>query len=227
MEQYTIEHPTTGIVIIRKFLSLEEQLFLIDIIEKNGNFKDENGDWNFKNHLNKPLRGREYRRLSNYPTSDAKYLSEMTIKMKHITESIDDTLTFGPVTHMLSLWYPEKRGGGWHQDGNGGGSSDGDKNAPVYSLSLGNTSNFMYQYCGETAKHTVELCSGDIIIFGGPQREMWHMCKSIKMGTFNEKPNFNARINLTFRTCSEYSKEDDEQASTENYNKRVMEKYST
>lgn len=225
MENYVVNKLTSGIVVVKNILSLDEQLKLIDIVERHGNLKDENGNWNFKNNKGKSLRGREFERLTNYPNEDAKFLLEISEKFKIIVESADDTLTFKKVTHMLTLLYPTQRGGGWHVDGYGG--NDGDEGAPVYSLTIGNTCIFEYQLVGEEIKQKVELCSGDIIVFGGKQRLMYHMAKSILMNTFAHKPGFNARINLTFRTCSELTKDDDEKYKTENYNKRLMEKWNT
>lgn len=222
-----IIHVTKGIVVIKNILSLDEQLMVIDIIERNGKLKDENGNWNFKNHKGEPLRGREHRRLTYYPQNDAIFLLDISKRFKDIAESIDETLSFSSVTHMLTLWYPTAKGGGWHKDGNGGGSSDGDTGAPVFSLTIGNTCKFKYQLVGTKTKETVILNSGDIIIFGGPQREMYHSAASIEMGTFTDKQNFNARINLTFRTCTNFDENDEANAQTENYNKRAMDKYTT
>jgi hypothetical protein len=66
-------------------------------------------------------------------------------------------------------------------------------------------------------KHSVELNSGDLIVFGGPQRMMVHQVKKINKGTFKEKPDFDARINLTFRTLSNFTAEDEEMYTTDSY----------
>ena len=112
MEMIT-EQLAVGILVIRQVLSLEEQLRLIDIVERNGELNDNNGDWNFKNHLNVGIRGRSFKRINAYLDEDAKFLQECTERFKNITEQIDETLKFPPVTHMLTLWYPSAQGGGW------------------------------------------------------------------------------------------------------------------
>ena len=106
------------------------------------------------------------------------------------------------------------------------GGNDGDIGAPVYSLTLGNTCNFDFKLVKSKERQTVELRSGDIIIFGGPQRLMCHCCKNVILGSFTEKENFNARINLTFRTCSSLTEKDDDDYKTENYTKRMQEQWN-
>jgi len=128
-------------------------------------------------------------------------------------------LVWAPFTHMLTLYYPSERGIGWHTDSYGG--NDGDEGAPVYSLTLGNSCIFEYKLVGTKTKLSVELHSGDIIVFGGPQRLMYHSVKSVKMGTFTLKENFNARINLTLRTCTGFTEEDEAKYQTDNYDKRL------
>ncbi len=216
-----VEQPAVGVVVVRQILSLEEQLKLIEIIERNGELRDNNGDWNFKNHSGIAMRGRNFKRINNYLEDDAKFLMVCTEKFKNIIENLDETLKFLPVTHMLTLWYPSSVGVGFHKDGFNG--NDGDVGAPVYSLTLGNTCDFTFKLVGEKKTQSVELCSGDIIVFGGPQRLMGHSCKKIFMNSFDKKEGFNARINLTFRTCSNFNDEDDENYKTENYSKKLQE----
>jgi alkylated DNA repair dioxygenase AlkB len=230
MNNHIITQPTPGIVIVKNILTLEEQLKLIEIVERNGGLKDENSNWNFKNHVGISLRGRKFQRLSNYPSEDAEFLLKISENFKAIVEEADQTLIFKPVTHLLTLWYPNAKGGGWHKDDYSTPtkkSNDGDIGAPVYSLTVGNTCVFSYRLVGEKkGKHVIELESGDIIVFGGPQREMYHQAAKIKLGTFLEKPGFDARINLTFRTCSDLNEEDDISFQTENYNVRKIKEWN-
>ena len=199
---------------------------LIDLIERNGGLKDDNGLWNFKSGRNVPLRGRKFQRITNYSVNDAEFLLDIVKKFKVIVEEVDPSLTFDQVTHMLTLWYPDEKGMGWHKDGystKNRKSNDGDFGAPVYSLTLGNTCIFKYKLVGEKFVRSVELESGDIIVFGSDQREMYHQVSEVKCGTFKKKDGFDARINLTFRTCSDLTEEDDLDYQTENYNERLKE----
>jgi len=199
---------------LRQILNIEEQLKLIDIVQRKGGLKDNEGNWNFLS-----IRGRHFSNIDDYPDEDAAFLSECTKRFKEKTEEIDATLAWPPVTHVLSLFYPDTRGIGWHKDGYGG--NDGDNGAPVYSLTLGNSCIFEYKLVGATgAAKKVELRSGDIIVFGGPQRLMKHAVTSVNKGTFKNKEGFDARVNLTFRTCSDLTKEREAQFATEEYVKR-------
>lgn len=214
-------NPTPGIVIYRNILSLEEQIKFIDIIKRKGGLTttDTTGStkWNFFGK-----RGRCFNRLSNYPPEDAEFLKTCFVKFKHEIEAIDSTLIFPDVTHILTLWYPDSFGMKWHTDGYGG--NNGDIGAPVYSLTLGNSCVFEYKLVGTKEKISVELHSGDIIVFGGPQRLMFHSVKKVRTGSFNKLENFNARINITARTCSDLTNEDDEKYQTDNYVKSLTEK---
>ncbi len=209
-----IEKPTRGVVIIRNILSLEEQLRLIDIVERKGNLKDANGGWNYRG-----WRGRNFCGMTKYPADDVEYLARCAAKFKEVTEKEDNSLIWPSVTHLLTLWYPDTKGIGFHVDGYGG--NDGDIGAPVYSLTLGNSCIFEYKLIGADRKSKVELNSGDLIVFGGPQREMGHSVPSVRKGSFDEKVGFDARINLTFRTCTNFTEEDEAYYQTDVYAKRV------
>ena len=199
----------TGIVVCRNILSREDQLKWIDIVEKKGGLKKD-GQWNFFGK-----RGRHFDRLSNY--EDVDYLKDCFLKFKTQVEEIDSSLAFIDITHILTLWYPNKQGIGWHTDGYGG--NDGDVGAPVYSLTLGNSCIFEYKLVGTKNKISVELHSGDLIVFGGPQRLMWHTVSEVKMGSFD---GLNARINITARTCSDLTPEDDARYQTDKYIESII-----
>jgi alkylated DNA repair dioxygenase AlkB len=206
-------NPVPGIVIYRNILSTEDQLKLINIVETSGDLKDENNKWNFLGY-----RGRRFSNLDKYDD----YVKECMQKIKTKVEEIDESLVWKPFTHMLTLWYPSDKGVGWHVDSYGG--NDGDEGAPVYSLTLGNSCIFEYKLVGTKEKLSVELHSGDIIVFGGEQRLMYHSVKLVKMDSFNLKENFNARINLTLRTCTGFTDEDEVKYQTGEYVKRLIEK---
>lgn len=209
----------SGIVIIRKFLTLEEQLRLIDIVEKTGGIIDANGKWNFFNK-----RGRHFSSLKKYADDDQKFLMDMCTRFKTYVEAMDSTLTWDPVTHILTLWYPDAHGMGWHVDKYGG--NDGDEGAPVYSLTIGNSCVFEYKLVETNEKRSVLLESGDIIVFGGPQRLMPHSVKKVIRGTFTAKENFNARINLTFRTCTGFTDADEQAYQTDAYANKMAKKWN-
>lgn len=208
-----ITNNVPGIVIVRNIISVTDQLKLIDIIEDAGGLKDINGDYNFFK-----LRGRRFSNLNKYD----EFLMNVMQKIKTIVEEIDKTLVWAPFTHMLTLYYPDAKGIGFHVDQYGG--NDGDQGAPVYSLTLGNSCIFEYKLVGTKKTIPIELHSGDIIVFGGEQRLMYHGVKSVKVNSFTLKENFNARINLTLRTCTGFTDEEEAMYQTDVYVKRILEK---
>ena len=210
---------THGIVIIRNILSIEDQIKLIDIVERKGGLKDKDDKWNFFDK-----RGRCFSSLCNYPSEDSKFILDLCAKFKSQAENLDKTLIWKDVTHLLTLWYPDENGMGWHVDGFGG--NDGDEGAPVYSLTLGNTCVFQYKLVGTKKAISVELCSGDLIVFGGPQRLMPHSVKKVISDSCKTIPGINARINLTFRTCSDLTHEMEEKYQTNNYVETLRERWN-
>ncbi|MFJ9243666.1 alpha-ketoglutarate-dependent dioxygenase AlkB family protein [Streptomyces sp. NPDC101776] len=84
---------------------------------------------------------------------------------------------------------------GMHRD------SDEKSDAPVVSLSLGDTCVFRF---GNTETRTkpytdVELRSGDLFVFGGPSRPAYHGVPRVYEGTGPEKLGLRGRLNVTLR----------------------------
>ena len=85
---------------------------------------------------------------------------------------------------------------GMHQD------KDERSSAPVVSISLGNTGIFR---AGNTENKNlpyedVLLASGDLVVFGGPSRFMFHGVPKILLGTSPSALSFpQGRINITLR----------------------------
>ncbi|KAK2653492.1 hypothetical protein Ddye_013348 [Dipteronia dyeriana] len=79
------------------------------------------------------------------------------------------------------------------------------KGLPVVSFSVGNTAEFLYSDERDTENaDTVMLESGDVLIFGGKSRHIFHGVKAILRGTtpqaLLEETNFRpGRLNLTFK----------------------------
>ena len=74
--------------------------------------------------------------------------------------------------------------------------------APVLSVSLGDTA--LFRFGGLTRRGTtatLKLNSGDVLMFGGPARMMFHGVDRIQAGSSNLVPG-GGRINLTLRRVS-------------------------
>jgi len=111
---------------------------------------------------------------------------------------------------------------GWHKDGYGG--NDGDEDAPVYSLTVGNSCVFQWRPVDDgSLTESAELRSGDVIVFGGPQRMMFHRVQKVLQGTFQ---GFDARINITFRKLAEFTADDEKRFQTDVYQERIVEERS-
>jgi DNA oxidative demethylase len=73
------------------------------------------------------------------------------------------------------------------------------KDAPVLSVSLGDTA--LFRFGGLTRRdptRTLKLSSGDVLMFGGPSRLMYHGVDRIQAGSSGLVPG-GGRINLTLR----------------------------
>ncbi|MFG2459929.1 alpha-ketoglutarate-dependent dioxygenase AlkB family protein [Streptomyces sp. NPDC048523] len=84
---------------------------------------------------------------------------------------------------------------GMHRD------SDEKSDAPVVSLSLGDTCVFRF---GNTETRTkpytdVELRSGDLFVFGGPSRLAYHGVPRVHPGTATPELGLTGRLNITLR----------------------------
>lgn len=236
-----IEVICKGVVVIRNTLSLEDQLRIINIIQQKGGLKREKEDgeeeWNFFKQ-----RGRHFCNLNEYDKEDKQFFLEYIEKIQSVMTTLETGIPIDYVTHLLTWYYPKSKGINWHMDKYGG--NDGDPDAPVYSLTIGNSCIFEFYPLDEknpdnknANKKSVELKSGDIIIFGGPQRLMMHQVKKILMGTFTDDFGkfitttkdglpFDARINLTFRKLSDFTKDNEGYYQTDNYVEKLNEKYT-
>ncbi|AYC43337.1 alpha-ketoglutarate-dependent dioxygenase AlkB family protein [Streptomyces griseorubiginosus] len=84
---------------------------------------------------------------------------------------------------------------GMHRD------SDEKTDAPVVSLSLGDTCVFRFGNTGTRTKPytDVELRSGDLFVFGGPSRLAYHGVPRVHQGTAPPELGLTGRLNITLR----------------------------
>src|SRR5689334_6944578 len=106
-----MEPKIPGIVILRNIVSIDEQIKLVDIVKRRGGLKSNDDNWNFLN-----IRGRHFCSIRKYPQEDSEFLLACCNKFKTETEQLDKTLIWPDVTHLLTLWYPDTKGMGWHVD---------------------------------------------------------------------------------------------------------------
>jgi alkylated DNA repair protein (DNA oxidative demethylase) len=87
---------------------------------------------------------------------------------------------------------------GLHRD-----ADEGAVDAPVLSISLGDTG--IFRFGGMTRRGTtasLKLNSGDVLMFGGPARSMYHGIDRIQAGNSALVPD-GGRINLTLRRVNQ------------------------
>lgn len=112
-------------------------------------------------------------------------------------EAVRDTLGPRQAPYDIALvnFYDGDARMGMHRD------SDEDSDAPVVSLSLGDTCLFRF---GNTETRTkpytdVELRSGDLFVFGGPSRLAYHGVPRVHSGTAPPELGLTGRLNITLR----------------------------
>jgi alkylated DNA repair dioxygenase AlkB len=206
---------TDGVVVIENFLNIDQQQRLVKIVTEYGHLFKDDGKPNFSES-----RGRNYSNLDVYGEDDKQYMKKICEDTMKLVREADPSIPESDVTHLLTIYYVAQRGMGWHKDD---GANDGDHDSPVISFTIGNSCIFDYKI--DDIKHSVQLNSGDVIIFGGPQRFMYHQVKKCLKGTSPKDLKIDdVRINLTFRQAkSVIGKEDN--FSTEKYLSRLKEKY--
>jgi alkylated DNA repair protein (DNA oxidative demethylase) len=98
-----------------------------------------------------------------------------------------------PEACLVNLYRADTRMG-LHRD-----EDEEPKDAPVLSVSLGDTA--LFRFGGLDRRHptrTLKLASGDVLMFGGPARLMYHGIDRIQTGSSGLVPG-GGRINLTLR----------------------------
>eukprot|EP01006_Ploeotia_vitrea_P039015 TRINITY_DN66302_c3_g1_i1.p1 TRINITY_DN66302_c3_g1~~TRINITY_DN66302_c3_g1_i1.p1 ORF type:complete len:372 (+),score=47.20 TRINITY_DN66302_c3_g1_i1:53-1168(+) len=102
----------------------------------------------------------------------------------------------------LVNFYPQhSKGIAWHRDNSRTEKQSAAAGVPVVSVSIGDSADFCYKMeWGETAKVAC-LNSGDVLVFGGPSRLIYHAVTKIYPNTAPKqlKMKTPGRLNLTFR----------------------------
>jgi alkylated DNA repair dioxygenase AlkB len=205
----SVENLASGVLLLRNYVSLDDQWKIINYTNDNLNHFKVNDEWNYPDKRG-VMRARCYRKLDDYPT----YFVELAHKIKEDVEAIDRGFGYEPFTHVLTNLYPDKDSCmGWHVDDIN--NHDSKVEAPVYSLSIGNSALFKYSLVEDKRKiYEIILNSGDLLVFGKNQRLMPHCLKKVFKNTFGGYDN---RINFTFRSCPGLTEEEYAAAQTHNY----------
>ncbi len=133
--------------------------------------------------------------------------------MISIASELDEEIENIPPSHVIALRYKTINSGlfyiPWHKDN---GDNDGLKTAPIVSISIGDSCEFLV--CNEkpvinsshpitspvNLSHRIKINSGDVLVFGGKSREIFHSIHQVFENTAPPQlPLESERINLTCR----------------------------
>lgn len=204
-----------GLVLIKRGLSIQEQGKLAEISLKRGE-DPVKGFWKVdsagKKVLNStPFRGRMYDTIESFPRIVAQ------LCQRNMQKAVEHDQTLRPVvpTHLINLYYQTVRSNTkgsfipWHQDN---GENDGDGAYPVISFSVGDSCEFLVTHSKPKVSpqhplwnplnlaHRIKFESGDVLIFGGSCRYIWHSIYHMFPNTSPASlPVQGARLNWTFR----------------------------
>eukprot|EP01080_Neovahlkampfia_damariscottae_P005510 gene5510-9327_t len=197
-KEASIENLSTATVHMKSILPEKTQKFLLELALDLG--KKENGDSGFykkKNGeylLNMDSRGRIYREITDFPEYET--LTKLCSELVDLAQEKSKKLPDMKITHLLLLYYSNEQGMSWHRDSD---ENDGDNDHPIVSISLGSTCTFGLKPLLKEEKF-VNLESGDVLIWGGPERMLEHSVDKVKIGT-SPFENLPGRLNFTFRSA--------------------------
>jgi len=144
--------------------------------------------------LNNRTRGRIYGDIQTFPKPDK--VLRLCHALVDIARARDPALPPMTPTHLLLNLYKTAAGMMWHADDD---PNDGDNDHPIISISIGADCDFGYELDGKV--FNVTLKSGDILIWGGPQRMLRHAVLKVYPATCPTTLTAlnRDRLNFTFR----------------------------
>jgi len=194
---YKVEIIQPGFVFIKNFLTLDQQHELIRncfVLGKNGGFycPDKNIKTKYLKimclgmHFN--TQTYKYEKARNdfdgrQPQPIPELFKQMALSASNIATVTDSTIIRIQEPDICFVNYYDVNGKlGMHMDK----KCKKNPQSPVVSVSLGETGIFCFKSIIDKSIKTIELESGDAIIFGGESRKMLHGVRSIIPGTFQK-----------------------------------------
>jgi len=205
-----------GLLLIKQGLSSEIQTQLAKIaLERGDNPDPKKGFWTHDKEGNRILNSRSYRgRIYDAIDQLPPLVFELCLNFLHQAAETDSSLQVNKPTHFILLFYktlqePREAYIPWHRDN---GENDGDDTSPVVSFSIGDSCDFLVnkekpkiskQHPSSDPKnlaHRILFESGDVMVFGGPCRNIWHAIYEMHPRTApSYLPFQEGRLNFTFR----------------------------
>lgn len=188
-----------GLVWMRQALTPRKQREMAEYALAAGSRTDGKGWYTEEGLLNATdSRGRVYDAIQHYPEPER--VQNLCQSLVSAARSAQPKLGKMNPTHLLLLLYRDAKGMAWHRDSD---PNDGDNDEPIVSISLGNTCEFGYKPLLQPERR-ISLESGDVLIWGGPQRMLEHCVLGVVP---NSCPRElwdlvgDARMNFTFRSA--------------------------
>jgi alkylated DNA repair dioxygenase AlkB len=195
-----------GLVFLKSALNVQQQRWLAKYAIDAGS-REHNGFWlttttmNENNEKQKILnsdksRGRIYDDVENFP--DPQLVQQLCHSLVDQARDLDNKMPQMDPTHLLLLYYASEDGMEWHSDSD---VNDGNNDHPIVSITIGNACDFGYKLVGKQAT-SIRLESGDVLIWGGPNRMLYHCVERVYGNTVPDHLSDileNVRLNFTYR----------------------------
>ena len=172
-----------GLVVLRRALTDDEQRELATEAWRIG-AAGANGRHSFFEEDGCTLNGPKATRGRIFDSCESPLLASLMRKLLPACErwvetacSADSSMPTHEASHLLLLYY--RAGGhlGWHRDEN---ANDGTGDEPVVNLSLGSEMDFAYRHEHTDEAKVITVCSGDVLLFGGPCRRLLHAVLDVR-----------------------------------------------
>jgi hypothetical protein len=208
--QCKVERLGPGLVCLRKFLSVETQIWLAresfalgesesDGAARGQGFFAKGDDGTFK--LNQGSRGRMILEPDAFPDGILTRLCADAVTTACAAD--DDMPTKMNPTTCLVNFYKDGAEFKWHKDSEDPKLVKSRTGPPIVSFSVGLSGDFGYKYSFDDPEHrVVRLNSGDVLLFGGPSRMIVHSVLNVYPGSMPghlRGKMLNGRLNVTVR----------------------------
>ena len=199
-----------GLVCLRKFLSVEAQMWLAsesfalgesgsDDAARGQGFFAKMGDGTFK--LNQGSRGRMILEPDAFPDGILTQMCEDAVAAACAADAEMPT-NMNPTTCLVNF-YKDGAEFKWHKDSEDPKLVKSRTGPPIVSFSVGLSGDFGYKYSFDDPEHkVVRLNSGDVLLFGGPSRMIVHSVLNVYPGSMPghlRGKMLNGRLNVTVR----------------------------
>ena len=198
-----------GVVLFKGMLSIEVQQFIIDESFRLGTNKPgysggfyrvlEDG----RSVFNQGHRGQFGEDLRVFAPHFSDLAKQFLLLGREASTDVDDLPDVDPHWCNFNLYSPRSPGILWHRDGDETlARIRSRRGRPIISFSFGLSSDFRFKNSNTENDKIVRLDSGDVLIFGGPSRNMLHAVTKIYPNTTPKLLRWNypeGRLNLTYR----------------------------